>query len=257
VRTSAGGQYRADLVVGADGLGSLVRRSAGLERRAARMLAGSTRILVPRDPSDPHEGSIEMWRGHKRIMVVPVGNTITYYCATCREDDVRGAASPFDLAYWSDAFPEFRSLFVRTDPANTVHHPHGSIRVHGWSRGRIAILGDAVHGQPPNLGQGAGLAIANGGALADYLETSDIVTGLRQWEQDCRPITEHVQRWSENWDYFVHGWPLALEGMRSSVIWALANFPPTRRHWGKLYRGLPVGIAAAMSNPPSSSALRS
>jgi 2-polyprenyl-6-methoxyphenol hydroxylase-like FAD-dependent oxidoreductase len=230
--------FESNLIVGADGLGSLTRKLAGLEVSSSRMPNGSTRILVPRVKEDPVEGSIELWRGQKRVMIVPVGESIIYICATCREDNDRATHLPIDVDYWSREFPEFASLFERAASANPVHHTHGSVRVKGWHKGRIAILGDAVHGQPPNLGQGAGLAISNAGALAACLDlNSDIPDALMQWERRYRRTTEQVQQWSENWDYFVHQWPLGFEFVRSSIIWGLANFPPTRRHWGRLYRG--------------------
>ncbi len=229
---------KSDLIVGADGLGSLTRKFAGLEIRSIRMPNGSTRILVPRAEGDHSDGSIELWRGHKRVMIVPVGSTTMYICATCREDNQRAASLPIDVGYWTAEFPEFESLFIRAASVTAVHHAHGSVRVRGWHNGRIAILGDAVHGQPPNLGQGAGLAIANSGALANQLAIDDDTSmALANWEANCRPMTEAVQRWSEKWDYLVHGWPLALESCRSTIIWTLANLPPTQRHWGAIYRG--------------------
>jgi 2-polyprenyl-6-methoxyphenol hydroxylase-like FAD-dependent oxidoreductase len=239
------GKHHADLIVGADGVGSVVRLQAGLQKRALRMANGSTRILVPRKPQDPSDGSVEYWRGHKRVMVVPVGDDVTYFCASSREDDPRGVALPFDIAYWSECFPELSEVFSRVKPGMGVHHAHGLVKVAGWHRGHIAILGDAVHGQPPNLGQGAGMAISNGHALAQCLERDrSIESALKTWEDNFSRITEQVQNWSISWDHFVHRWPLPLEGLRSSVIWSLAKFPPTGRHWGQLYRGSKQPFAA-------------
>ncbi|MFP5496357.1 MAG: FAD-dependent oxidoreductase [Gammaproteobacteria bacterium] len=237
--TTDGKVFNADLIIGADGLRSVVRRKAGLEKKAIRMPNGSSRILLPLLPSDPQTGSVEYWRGHKRVVVVPVGKEHLYFCASSREDDARGVAIPFDVAYWSEAFPELADLFARVTPDLGIHHTHGMARVSGWQNGRIAILGDAVHGQPPNLGQGAGMSISNGHALAVYADrATSIEAGLVEWERDYRRITDQVQDWSIGWDHFVHKWPLALEGMRSAVIWSLTHFPATRRHWGRLYRGL-------------------
>lgn len=38
-----------------------------------------------------------------------------------------------------------------------------------WHKGRIALLGDAVHATTPHLGQGAGLAIEDSLVIADEL----------------------------------------------------------------------------------------
>lgn len=239
LETGDGQKHTADLIVGADGLRSLTRKQADLEVKASNLQTGSTRILLPAQAGDPLDRSFEIWRGHKRVLVVPAGPGITYICASSREDDSRATALPFDREYWTECFPSLAGLFARVDPASAIHHAHGKVRVRAWSRGKVAIVGDAVHGQPPNLGQGAGLAIANGASLVRHLESfGDTGQGLKAWERSERRMTEQIQMWSEQWDIFVNYWPIVLEPTRSGVIWTLANFPPTRRRWGRLYRGV-------------------
>ena len=54
-----------------------------------------------------------------------------------------------------------------------------------------------MHSQPPNLGQGAGLAIENASSLGSALdECNDVVEALKRWEAKRRPVTENVQWWS-------------------------------------------------------------
>jgi 2-polyprenyl-6-methoxyphenol hydroxylase-like FAD-dependent oxidoreductase len=237
VFTEDGQSYRADLIVGADGIGSLVRAQAGLERSAGRMRNGSTRILVPRKPTDTMDTSGEYWREHNRVLVAPVSQDIMYMCASSREDDTRGTALPFDAAYWSALFPELAHFFSRVDKG--VHHVHGRVKVTGWQRGHIAILGDAAHGQPPNLGQGAGMAIKNGQALAHALDREgDVQAALARWEREHMKLTLQVQNWSIGWDHVMHDWPLTLLPLRSALVLALNKLPATKRHWKSLYRGV-------------------
>jgi 2-polyprenyl-6-methoxyphenol hydroxylase-like FAD-dependent oxidoreductase len=59
----------------------------------------------------------------------------------------------------------------------------------------VAIIGDAAHAIPPNIGQGAGCAMMNAFSLAVYLERSrDVADALEMWEKAERPLTNHTQR---------------------------------------------------------------
>lgn len=234
-----GGADRADLIVGADGVGSAVRNSLGLDEYIGPTGNGSWRVLVPRDARDPESKVIEFWRGHRRILVTQSGDDATYVCASCRDDDVPAASDAFDRKVWGDHFPEFRALIERIDPALTTRRQHIKVRVRGWTKGAVAILGDAVHGQPPNLGQGAGCAIANAGALTDALARSgNLPKALRDWEISQRKLTEQIQAFSNRYDDVAHAWPLALEPLRTAFMSAIGSFRPTRMHWARLSAGL-------------------
>lgn len=238
--STADNTFDADLIVGADGLGSLVRVQAGLGGMATSMNSGSTRTLIPRTAQDSSDTSGEYWRGHKRVLLMPMTDDTLYVCASTREDDARGVAVPFDQAYWSASFPELSHVFERIKPDDALtHFAHGVVRVDSWHRGRIALLGDAAHGQPPNLGQGAGVAIANARALAEALDDTDgIETALTAWESRQMHFTRQIQNWSVGWEHFMHRWPVILEPLRSKVVTAIASFPPTRKHWKELYKGV-------------------
>lgn len=233
----SGRDYRADLIVGADGVGSLVRQRAGLEASVERMGSGSTRMLVARKPGDTIDTSGEYWSGHNRVLVGPIDEKTLYVCCSSREDDARGVALPLDVPYWSRLFPQLADVFSRFETG--VHHVHPKVRVTGWHKGRVAILGDAAHGQPPNLGQGAGMAIFNAQVLAEELARHpDVETALSQWEARQKKLTLQVQNWSLGWEHVMHRWPLPLQGLRPAFVLALTTFPATRRHWQGLYRGL-------------------
>lgn len=67
--------------------------------------------------------------------------------------------------------------------------------LHHWSRGRVALLGDAAHGTLPTYGQGASMSIESGFALALALAAfgDDVERGL-DWYQALRiPRTRDVQ----------------------------------------------------------------
>jgi len=230
--------YTADLIIGADGLGSTVRMQSGLGGPPKYMNSGSTRVLVPRRANDLPHTSCEYWRGHKRVLLMPMSEDTLYVCLSSREDDRRGTALPVDRDYWRAGFPELADVFARILPDQGTHFAHGEVRVRKWHNGRIAIIGDAAHGQPPNLGQGAGMAIYNARELAEELEREgNLEHALLRWEQKHLRFSQQVQNWSVGWEHFMHRWPLALEPLRSKIVLAIAKFPPTKRHWRNLYRG--------------------
>ncbi len=119
-----------------------------------------------------------------------------------------------------------------------VHHTNVKVETRGWVSGKVAIVGDAAHGQPPNLGQGAGLAIANGLALADMLQRYDTVEeGLldgRQpfvwspWQRSVGPAG--MATWPT-------GWPTMLGNYRMSALEGINAFPPLGDRYFWLWQG--------------------
>jgi len=66
-----------------------------------------------------------------------------------------------------------------------------------WTRGRLALLGDAAHPMLPHVGQGANQAIEDGVALATVLSQADrtsVSDALRVYESVRRERTSRVQR---------------------------------------------------------------
>ena len=69
------------------------------------------------------------------------------------------------------------------------------IKLDRWSSGRVAIVGDAAHALPPNIGQGGSCAMMNALSLAVHLERGlNVPAALAAWEREERPLTEHTQR---------------------------------------------------------------
>jgi 2-polyprenyl-6-methoxyphenol hydroxylase-like FAD-dependent oxidoreductase len=108
-------------------------------------------------------------------------------------EDAAARAVPVDKKLWIRTFPRLRPFIQRIgDVARYDRFEY--IRLKRWSAGRVAVLGDAAHAIPPNIGQGAGCAMMNALALAVHLEKNNLDVGLRQWEEKERPLTNHTQR---------------------------------------------------------------
>ena len=195
-----GRRLAADLVIGADGVGSPTRDSLELIRSRKTLSEGAVRLLIPRTEEERNtpEGRtyVEYWSGSKRILYTPCSDRWVYVALLAPNREKAALRMPIDTALWSRAFPHLETLLARIGNRGRWD-PFLVIRLKRWSRGRVAIIGDAAHAMAPNLGQGGGCGMMNGLSLAVYLDRhDDVAAALAEWERRERPLTEHTQRFS-------------------------------------------------------------
>ncbi|TJY66173.1 hypothetical protein E4J89_17495 [Arthrobacter sp. CAU 1506] len=234
---SDGTQEDADLVIGADGLHSRVRDSLDLARYKIGLGDGATRVLVPRFDN---EGlfSTEHWSGQLRVGIAPCSDEYTYMFIIGPERERRATRVPLDTAYWSRHFPHLAEYFEAVTPELSVHHRHHFVHCDTWVKGNVAIIGDAAHAQPPNLGQGAGVAIAAAWELAECMASApDTPTALEDWETSSRPRINMVQRLTTAYDILNYKWPRSMAPLRSKLFSAVSKSPSLGSRWEFYWRG--------------------
>ena len=232
VATAAGGQTRADLVVVADGIASPIRDRLGLARQCIWQHDGAIRVTIPRTPEEvaaaERDGSvmIEAWADRRRVRYCPVNRAEFYVLMGAMVDDEAACATPIDVDLWAGSFPALRFMFERlaaqSDWDQARWAQFQTVRLKRWSAGRVAVLGDAAHGMPPYLAQGAGHAMMNALGLAVALAAApDLAGGLPTWERRERPMTEHTQRWAR-----IYGLTLSLPKALKPISIGLENHLP-------------------------------
>ena len=83
---------------------------------------------------------------------------------------------------------------VLDDPGQLYYSPVEEVHCARWSRGRLALIGDAAHATGPVWAQGAALALEDAIVLADLLaERSDWSRVGAEFERLRRPRVAHVQ----------------------------------------------------------------
>jgi 2-polyprenyl-6-methoxyphenol hydroxylase-like FAD-dependent oxidoreductase len=193
---SSGEKAKADLVVAADGVNSRIRDGLGLVSHRRSLPDGAIRVLIPKtSPAEASDGrTIEYWSGSRRFLYNPCHTEQLYLAMTMLDRDAAARAVPVDKPLWKAAFPALAPLIERIgDVARYDRFEY--IRLKRWSSGRVAVIGDAAHAIPPNIGQGAGCAMMNALSLAVYLDRGpDIEARLGEWERRERPLTNHTQR---------------------------------------------------------------
>lgn len=196
-----GSRLRADLVVAADGVGSRLRDGLGLLRARRALGQRCTRVLIPRAagmvPDEDADDYIEYMSGRRFLLYTPSSATDLYVAVVCPTEDAAAIDDPIPQEEWIRSFPHAAPLIRHLGPANRWDD-FESVELRSWSKGRVAVLGDAAHAQPPYLGQGGGCAMMAAVGLAHAVTdgSGPLEAKLRTWERTERPLIAHTQRFS-------------------------------------------------------------
>ena len=195
-----GSEASGRLVIGADGLHSTVRAEVLGDENTDLRYAGYTSWRGVTDLSDADldmSRSGEYWGSGQRFGIVPIGHGEVYWFAVGNAEQNQDFGRPTRellvemYADWPEQIPALiestTDEIIRTDirdrePSET------------WGRGRLSLLGDAIHPMTPDMGQGGCQAIEDGVVLADALANrpDDLVAGLRNYEDRRRGRTRWV-----------------------------------------------------------------
>lgn len=186
-RVVAAADLDGDVVVGADGVFSAVRRSTWGERAGARLSPDvAVRGLVPTRP----DGEIGEYWGRGRLFgITPVpGGVTNWFCTYPNDTGIRdiGVADALAAARhrFADAAPAIRAVLAAAAAQATLAGPIWvAPPQRRYVRGRVVLVGDAAHAMAPNLGRGACESIVDAAVLAEELGRRPVVDALRAYER--------------------------------------------------------------------------
>jgi 2-polyprenyl-6-methoxyphenol hydroxylase-like FAD-dependent oxidoreductase len=163
VALADGGRVEGDAVIGADGIGSVVR---GHVCPGARALESGYTVI--RGVADHEIGSgetFEAWGKGELVggAALPAGRSYWFYEAPSALIDGRDPLAAVGASRWPAPTP---AQLAATEPEGVL--VNRILRLDAlptWTRGQVALLGDAAHPMEPNLAQGAAQAIEDAEAL--------------------------------------------------------------------------------------------
>jgi 2-polyprenyl-6-methoxyphenol hydroxylase-like FAD-dependent oxidoreductase len=201
-----GTTVRGDVLVGADGVHSLVRRTIDPASPAGRYvgltnfggITRSTPVAAVLEPEAWHFvfGSGAFIGAHP----TPEGDVV-WFANVPRAEISREERSTTSHEQWrqwllervrDDAGPAAELIShgeLELAGDNTYDLPH----VPTWSRDAMVVIGDAAHAPSPSSGQGASMALEDAVVLAQALrDSSDVPTALAAYEQARRARVEKI-----------------------------------------------------------------
>ena len=181
-----GSSAKGDMLVGADGLKSVVRAQIAGAVPATYTGDGAWRITVPiekvRKPHLEHVMSVFMGPGGHCVCYYLRGGALLNFVGCLETEEVSEESwtkrFPWerlkaDLEGWHPAIQAIADAVDRDQCYRWSLHNRAPIRT--WSTRRVTIMGDAAHPTLPYLAQGAAMAIEDGAVLTRALQMSPTI----------------------------------------------------------------------------------
>jgi salicylate hydroxylase len=208
----------ADLVVGADGVRSTVRRWVTGADDAVYSGTSAFRGIVPAEnlPSLPDPQAIQFWMGPDAHLlhyaIGPGGEAVNFFAVVATppiwmdEGSIVGVAEEVPVASFRGWHPAVTEMIKAA--SSPIRWGLFTVRpLLRWYRSRVVVLGDAAHGMLPHHGQGANTTIEDAFALAALLaeaKPDDLEPTFARFQKMRRARTRKIQRSSSVTSSLLH-----------------------------------------------------
>jgi 2-polyprenyl-6-methoxyphenol hydroxylase-like FAD-dependent oxidoreductase len=218
-----GRELRFDMLVGADGIRSTIRRLM-LGEPHFRYSGFAAWRGVADFPGDelPNAGGNEWWGAGAIFGAAPMSGDRVYWYGEARQPEGKAPI----ISHKEDSLGRFRGWEPTIQAIIASTHPDTVTRYDGydvepaarWSTGRVTLLGDAAHPIRANLGQGGCQAIEDAVFLAGCASSTDPVQALQRYEAGRRGRATYVARLSHLMSLLEHTRGRLPRALRDAIL---------------------------------------
>ena len=185
-----------DLVVGADGVHSTVRRALGAEASAVATGLTYRRFIADNAIGLAPDVWLTIEDAGRSYGFIPVGRNRMHCFIQERDTEDDDASGADGVAYLESTIAAWDHRLAATIAARCGPVVIGAAMILPsvvWGRGRVVLLGDAAHAVSPTLSEGASLAIEDAVVLGRALRAHDDVLAATA---SYRAIRDAPVRWA-------------------------------------------------------------
>lgn len=194
-----GSLAHGDLLIGADGLKSVVRRQIAGDVPASYTGDAAWRITVPIERLPPNflepVMSVFMGPGGHAVCYFVRGGALLNFVGIVETDEVSDESWTVKMPWeklkadYRGWHPIIQTIIDMADKDQCYRWSlHNRLPIGNWSTGRATLLGDSAHATLPYLAQGAAMAIEDGAVLARALNMAGAIPHVLQLYQRIASI---------------------------------------------------------------------
>lgn len=237
LRFANGAEADCDVLLGADGAHSEVRRYLGVD--VTKRSAGDAYLRGISSVVSSEPALREIWGSDgRRFGIAPLTGGHTYfYCSAPRGqwDDTRKHRLPEWISSWRSYGEQVGDILRNVVNWETVNYDEPEeIRVGRWYSSSTFLIGDAAHAMTPNYGQGANAAMVDAILITTLLARSreggmSVMDVGRTYEEIRRRFVTRTQTAAWRLGVAAQSTSSIARRLRDSLVRLLAGLQPLRR----------------------------